>query len=46
LKDGELVAQGKPSLVLNEELLLHIFGIKARILPNPLNGSPLVLFDR
>ena len=46
LKDGELVAQGKPSQVLNEELLRHIFSIKARILPNPLNGSPLILFDR
>jgi iron complex transport system ATP-binding protein len=46
LKDGRLVAEGKPASVLTEELIEKVFGIKASIVPNPLNSSPLVLFEK
>jgi iron complex transport system ATP-binding protein len=46
LKDGEMIADGKPAQVLNEELIQHVFGIKASIVANPLNQTPLVLFER
>ncbi len=46
LKEGELVAQGKPSQVLNEALIHQVFGVKVRIVPNPVDKSPLVVFER
>ena len=46
LKEGELVAQGKPSQVLNEQLIYEVFGVSVRIVPNPVDQTPLVVFER
>jgi len=45
LKDGGLVAQGKPSAILTEELLAKVFGVKTTIINNPVSGSPLVIYN-
>jgi len=44
LKEGELVASGKPSEILTEQLIKDVFGVKASIISNPLSGTPLVVF--
>ncbi|MEO6538078.1 MAG: heme ABC transporter ATP-binding protein [Ferruginibacter sp.] len=44
LKEGELVAQGKPGDILTEELLEQVFSVKTTIINNPLTNNPLVVF--
>lgn len=43
LKDGALAAAGEPSAVLTEELLEGVFGLTARVLPDPVFGTPMVI---
>jgi iron complex transport system ATP-binding protein len=45
LKQGQLKAYGKPSDVLNEELIKNIFNIEATIINNPITNKPLVIFN-
>lgn len=44
MKGGELVASGKPSEILSEGLIEKVFGVKTTVIPNPVDGSPLVVF--
>jgi iron complex transport system ATP-binding protein len=43
MSSGSIVADGAPSDVLTEELLQQVFGLRARVMPDPDTGSPLVL---
>jgi iron complex transport system ATP-binding protein len=43
MKDGALVASGTPDAVLTEELLARVFGLEARVLPDPVAGTPMVV---
>jgi iron complex transport system ATP-binding protein len=43
MKDGRLVAQGDPRAVVTEELVAEVFGMSARVIPDPVSGTPLVL---
>jgi iron complex transport system ATP-binding protein len=43
MKDGELVASGTPAEVLTERLLAGVFDLEARILPDPVSGTPMVV---
>ncbi len=43
MKDGRLVAQGPPGEVVTEELVRDVFGLEARVIPDPVSGTPLVL---
>jgi iron complex transport system ATP-binding protein len=43
MKDGRLVAQGDPRAVVTEELVAELFGMSARVIPDPVSGTPLVL---
>lgn len=43
LKDGQLLAQGAPSEILEEALLEQVYDIRVSITENPLTGKPLVL---
>jgi len=45
LKEGELIAHGKPTEILNESLIRRVFDIKAKIISNPITGNPLVIYD-
>ena len=42
MKDGALVASGTPEDVLTERLLADVFDREARILPDPVAGTPMV----
>lgn len=45
LKSGRVAAQGTPSNVLTSELLREIYGVSARLVPDPVSGRPLVVYD-
>jgi iron complex transport system ATP-binding protein len=43
MRDGYIVAAGKPAEVITEELLAEVFGLAARVIPDPVAGTPLVV---
>ncbi|TRW44899.1 ABC transporter ATP-binding protein [Georgenia yuyongxinii] len=43
MADGRVVATGAPSTVLTRELVGRAFGLEAKILPDPVCGSPMVV---
>lgn len=43
MKDGEVVATGAPGDVITEALVADVFGLDARVIPDPESGSPLVV---
>ena len=43
MQAGTVVAQGHPSEVLSEALLLEVFGLVARLVPDPVSDRPLVV---
>jgi iron complex transport system ATP-binding protein len=43
MKDGALVASGTPEEVLTEQLLADVFELEARVLPDPVAGTPMVV---
>jgi iron complex transport system ATP-binding protein len=43
MKDGVLVSSGRPEEVLTEQLLADVFDLEARILPDPVAGTPMVV---
>jgi iron complex transport system ATP-binding protein len=45
LKEGELVAKGKPKEILTEELIRKVFDVKATIINNPVSGNPLIVYN-
>lgn len=44
LKNGRVVAGGKPEEVVNEKLVEEVYGARNVVIENPINGRPLVLF--
>jgi iron complex transport system ATP-binding protein len=43
MKDGALVASGRPDEVLTEDLLADVFDLEARVVPDPVTGTPMVV---
>jgi len=43
MRAGRIVAQGTPESVLTEELLREVFDLEARVLTDPVSGTPLVV---
>ncbi|MEU7475199.1 ABC transporter ATP-binding protein [Lentzea sp. NPDC042327] len=43
MRGGRIVAQGTPAEVLTEEMLLEVFGLDARVVEDPVAGTPLVV---
>ncbi|MBV8931720.1 MAG: ABC transporter ATP-binding protein [Kutzneria sp.] len=43
LGDGSVVAQGAPHEVLTEDLLREVFDLEARVISDPVAGTPLVV---
>jgi iron complex transport system ATP-binding protein len=43
MDDGALVASGSPEEVLTEQLLAEVFDLEARIVPDPVTGTPMVV---
>jgi iron complex transport system ATP-binding protein len=43
LKQGRIVAAGRPADVVTEDLVREVFGLPCRVVPDPVAGTPLVL---
>lgn len=41
LRDGKLLAQGRPQAIITEELVRQVFGLESRIIGDPVTGTPL-----
>ncbi|MGY1747179.1 ABC transporter ATP-binding protein [Blastococcus sp. SYSU D00695] len=43
MRDGVLVASGTPAEVLTEQLMAEVFELEARVVPDPVAGTPMVV---
>jgi iron-siderophore transport system ATP-binding protein len=43
MRDGQIIAAGEPAEVITESLLAEVFGLAARVIPDPVAGTPLVV---
>jgi len=43
LRAGQVVAQGPPGDVVTEAMVADVFGVTARVVPDPVTGGPLVV---
>jgi ABC-type cobalamin/Fe3+-siderophores transport system ATPase subunit len=43
MKDGRVVAEGRPSEIVTAELVNRVFGLRCRIIDDPETGTPLVI---
>lgn len=42
MKEGRIVAEGPPAAIVTEALVEEVFGLKARVVPDPISGAPLI----
>ncbi|ASU77230.1 ABC transporter ATP-binding protein [Actinopolyspora erythraea] len=43
MSEGRIAAQGAPEEVLTERLLHEVFDLRARVIPDPVTGTPMVV---
>ncbi|WP_406628224.1 ABC transporter ATP-binding protein [Patulibacter brassicae] len=43
MRDGEIVAEGDPSEIVDADLVEQVFGLRCRVIPDPETGTPLVV---
>ena len=43
MKEGQIVASGVPSELVNSELLRDVFGLEAHVMSDPVSGRPLIV---
>jgi iron complex transport system ATP-binding protein len=43
MADGAIVAEGAPGEIISVEMVERVFGLQARVIEDPLTGTPLVL---
>ncbi|MDN6320452.1 MAG: ABC transporter ATP-binding protein [Marinobacter sp.] len=43
MESGRLFACGQPEEVLKEEVILSVFGLRSRVIPDPISGKPMML---
>lgn len=43
MKDGAIVAEDRPSAIVNGQLVEDVFGLPAIVIPDPVTGSPMVV---
>jgi iron complex transport system ATP-binding protein len=43
MKDGRIMAQGAPADVITEPLLREVFALDAKVVPDPVAGTPMVV---
>ncbi|OKI10345.1 ABC transporter [Streptomyces sp. CB02923] len=46
MKQGRIVAQGRPTAVVTAHLVREVFGLESVVVPDPVTGSPLVVPGR
>ncbi len=43
MREGEIVAEGDPSEIVDADLVERVFGLRCRVIPDPETGTPLVV---
>lgn len=43
MKDGEILAQGRPADIVTEEIIRQVFDVDSKIIADPCSGTPLVI---
>lgn len=43
MKGGRIVAQGPPASIVDEALVEDVFGLRSRVMPDPVSNTPLVI---
>jgi iron complex transport system ATP-binding protein len=43
MKDGAIVAQGHPADVITPDIVAEVFGLRCKVIDDPITGTPLVL---
>ncbi|WP_084515777.1 ABC transporter ATP-binding protein [Microbacterium luticocti] len=43
MREGAIVAQGDPAGLVDAALIERVFGLRARVLPDPVTGTPMVV---
>ncbi|WP_425645287.1 ABC transporter ATP-binding protein [Agrobacterium leguminum] len=43
MKDGAIVAEGRPSVIVMEKLVEDVFGLSSVIIPDPVSNTPLIV---
>jgi iron complex transport system ATP-binding protein len=41
VNEGNIYTQGKPEEVMNEKMVLDVFGLECKIFPDPVSGTPM-----
>jgi iron complex transport system ATP-binding protein len=43
MRDGAILAEGTPADVVTTDVIERVFGMRSRIIPDPLSGTPMVV---
>ncbi|WP_327268204.1 ABC transporter ATP-binding protein [Streptomyces sp. NBC_01218] len=43
MKDGRIVAEGRPAGIVTEELVTEVFGMRCSVVPDPASGTPMIV---
>lgn len=43
MKDGRVVAEGRPAEIVTADLVHEVFGLPCRVVPDPVTGTPMVV---
>ncbi|MGW4796509.1 ABC transporter ATP-binding protein, partial [Nonomuraea sp. NPDC004297] len=43
MREGRIVAQGEPGEIVTEELVEAVFGLKSKVIPDPVSHTPMVV---
>ncbi|WEH39510.1 ABC transporter ATP-binding protein [Streptomyces sp. AM 2-1-1] len=43
MKDGRIVAEGRPAGIVTAELVTEVFGMRCSVVPDPASGTPMIV---
>ncbi|MBO3130130.1 ABC transporter ATP-binding protein [Dermatophilus congolensis] len=43
MRDGRIITRGEPQEIVTEELLFEVFGLRSRVIEDPVSGRPLIV---
>ncbi|WP_327178165.1 ABC transporter ATP-binding protein [Streptomyces sp. NBC_01335] len=43
MKDGRIVAEGRPTEIVTQELVTEVFGMRCSVVPDPASGTPMIV---
>ncbi|WP_328719237.1 ABC transporter ATP-binding protein [Streptomyces sp. NBC_00247] len=43
MKDGRIVAEGRPTEIVTGELVTEVFGMRCSVVPDPASGTPMIV---